>query len=334
MDKRTFLKSTALLGITAALPSRDILSGGAPASSQATCTLIPSETAGPFPLDLTTNTFYFRQDVREDRIGVPLKVRMRIVGADNCAPMPNVRVNIWHCDKEGQYSGYDNSMNPGQAGKTYLRGYQIADANGEVEFLTIFPGWYPGRVCHIHFQVYVSTSYSAVSQLTFPQDAKQTLYTANTNIYTEGADPLAPSQDGVFADGYAYQMATLTVNEEIGGYESFLELTVRGAGVTSVGYEERINATHFSLGQNYPNPAGQSTTIPFTLEHPSDVELQVFDLQGRIVHRMDVRGLSSGAHTLPIDLHQLGLMAAGYVYQLTVRNSNGVFSDVKMMTVR
>jgi hypothetical protein len=248
--------------------------------------------------------------------------------------MPNVRVNIWHCDKDGQYSGYDNSMNPGQAGKTYLRGYQIADANGEVEFITIFPGWYPGRVCHIHFQVFVSTSYSAVSQLTFPMNEKQALYAANTAVYTKGTDPLAPSQDGVFADGYAYQMATLTVDEEIGGYASFLEVTVRGAGVTSVGYEELINAAQFSLGQNFPNLAVGSTTIPFELKHPSDVELQIFDLNGRRVMNKEVRGLGVGAHTMSIDTEQLGLSATGYVYQLTVRNSNGVFTDVKMMTVR
>ena len=59
-----------------------------------------------FPLDLTENTFFFRQDIREDRAGVPLRQKIRIVGADNCDPMPNVRVNIWHCDRDGDYSGY------------------------------------------------------------------------------------------------------------------------------------------------------------------------------------------------------------------------------------
>ena len=76
--------------------------------------------------------------------------------------MPNVRVNIWHCDKDGNYSGYQS-----QQGLTYLRGYQMADANGEVEFITVFPGWYNGRTCHIHFQVYVSETYAAIFTIDF-----------------------------------------------------------------------------------------------------------------------------------------------------------------------
>ena len=122
-------------------------------SERSNCVLVPSETPGPFPLDLTENTFFFRQDIREDRAGVPLRQKIRIVGADNCDPMPNVRVNIWHCDRDGDYSGYAAM---GSEGQNYCRGYQMTDANGECEFLTIFPGWYPGRTTHVHFQVHVS----------------------------------------------------------------------------------------------------------------------------------------------------------------------------------
>ncbi|MBK7873762.1 MAG: hypothetical protein IPJ74_25445 [Saprospiraceae bacterium] len=91
-----------------------------------------------FPLDLTANTAFFRQDVRESKTGVQLNLKMKIIGASNCEPMRNVRVNIWHCDKDGLYSGYSQSNNAGQAGLTYLRGYQMTDANGEVNFITIF----------------------------------------------------------------------------------------------------------------------------------------------------------------------------------------------------
>ncbi|MEZ4687486.1 MAG: hypothetical protein R3B47_15900 [Bacteroidia bacterium] len=99
--------------------------------------------------------------------------------------MQSVRVNIWHCNKDGLYSGYDGNNNPGQAGLTYLRGYQMTDANGEVEFITILPGWYNGRICHIHFQVYVSSSYAAISQLTFPIADKNAIYQANSTLYTK-----------------------------------------------------------------------------------------------------------------------------------------------------
>jgi len=70
-------------------------------SSRSNCVLVPAETPGPFPLDLTDNAFFFRQDIREDRMGVQLRQRVRIVGTENCEPMPNVRVHIWHCDNVG-----------------------------------------------------------------------------------------------------------------------------------------------------------------------------------------------------------------------------------------
>src|SRR5262245_27378242 len=157
MNKREFLKTTGLLGVASLLPFGKSVTEVAAATTGG-CVLIPIETAGPFPLDLTANPYYFRQDITEGKPGVPFNLRLRIIGDRNCQPMQNLRVNIWHCDKDGLYSGYNS-----QVGLTYLRGDQITDANGEVEFITIFPGWYPGRVCHIHFQVYVSTSYAAIS---------------------------------------------------------------------------------------------------------------------------------------------------------------------------
>ncbi len=137
-DRRDFLKKTSLLGVASLLPFSNFFASGAN-SGELTggCILIPSETAGPFPLDLTTDNFYFRQDIRETKTGVQLNLRLKIVGLNNCEPMPNLRVNIWHCDKDGLYSGYSQSGNAGQAGLTYLRGYQITDVNGETEFITI-----------------------------------------------------------------------------------------------------------------------------------------------------------------------------------------------------
>ena len=172
MDKREFLRSAGLLGVASLMPFGKLIADNQEKTSSS-CVLIPTETAGPFPLDLTANTNFFRQDVRESKAGVQLNLRMKIIGNTNCLPMQNVRVNIWHCDKDGNYSGYGT-----ETGLTYLRGYQYTDANGEVEFITIFPGWYPGRICHIHFQVYVSSSYAAISQLTFPVSEKNEIYSA------------------------------------------------------------------------------------------------------------------------------------------------------------
>ncbi len=332
MNKRDFLKLTGMAGVAALVPGKKIFGSPNSFDNSNVCTLIPGETAGPFPLDLTANTYYFRQDVRENKPGVQLNQKLRIIGLGNCLPMQNVRVNIWHCDKDGLYSGYNQSGNSGQSGLTYLRGYQMTDANGEVEFITIFPGWYNGRICHIHFQVYVSSAYSAVSQLTYDLNDKNALYAAFPAIYTKGADPLTYASDNIFSDGYAYQLATLTPNSVTGGYDSFLEVTVQGNG-TGVGHIEKENAKQFLLGQNFPNPYFDKAIIPFELKKPADVKLEIFDLSGKKVCTIMRGGMSTGKHELEVDIKALGLANANYVYQIEVKNTDGVYKDHKVMSV-
>ena len=332
-NRREFIKATGLLGAASLIPFGNLMADTKDSNKVTSCTLIPTETAGPFPLDLTANTAFFRQDIREAKTGVQLNLKLKIIGDENCLSMENLRVNIWHCDKDGLYSGYSQNNNPGQAGMTYLRGYQFTDANGEVEFITIFPGWYSGRICHIHFQVYVSSSYAAISQLTFPITTKQSIYSANSGLYTKGTDPMSLSSDNIFSDGYAYQMATLTPNTITGGYDSYLEVAIKGSGInTGIGHLEKENAKNFTLGQNFPNPYTHETTIPIHLVYPSDVTLDLFDLQGRKVSTMNRKGLSKGEHKFDLNIQGLGLSTANYAYQLTVKNSNGVFVGSKLMT--
>ncbi|MEZ5173689.1 MAG: hypothetical protein R2850_09345 [Bacteroidia bacterium] len=334
MNKRDFLKASGLLGAASLLRAGNLTAGiRESADGNDTCVLIPQETAGPFPLDLTENTNFFRQDVREDRAGVQFNVRLKIIGNQNCFPMENVRVNIWHCDKDGNYSGYDNSMNPGQAGLTYLRGYQFTDVNGEVEFITIFPGWYQGRICHIHFQVYVSSQYSAISQLSFDIDTKNAIYAAHSDIYTKGADPMTFSQDNIFSDGYQYQLATLTPNSETGGYDTYLEVTVQGNGVLGTGHIEKQNAKQFSLGQNFPNPHKGATVIPYSIRNKSDVSIELFSLDGKKAHVVHLGSQAAGDYNYNVDLNSLGLPVSNYVYQIIVNNSDGIFRDCKMMSL-
>lgn len=334
MNRKDFLRMAGLAGVTPLFNgvsnARNTQANELPPD---TCILIPSETAGPFPLDLTANTAFFRQDIRETKTGVRLNVKLKIIGVNNCAPMQNVRVNIWHCDKDGLYSGYNVTNNAGQAGLTYLRGYQFTNANGEVEFTTIFPGWYQGRICHIHFQVYVSSSYSAISQLTFPIATKNSIYTNNATLYTKGSDPMTLASDNIFSDGYTYQMATLTPNTTTGGYDTYLEVAVQGAGTVGLGHLEKETAKQFELGQNFPNPYMGATNIPFTLKRAGEVTLGIWDLSGRKVASLPQYFLNEGQHNIQLNMSSLGLATGDYAYQLEVKNSDGIFRDVKMMTV-
>lgn len=332
MKRSEFLKSIGVAGLGLSLPVSPLVNK---ALSQETeeCVLIPGETAGPFPWDLTDNSAFFRQRINEEQPGVPLHLKMRIIGDQNCQPMQNVRVHIWHCNKDGAYSAYDNNMNPGQAGKTYCRGWQITDNNGEVEFDTIFPGWYNGRICHIHFQVYVSSVYAAISQLTFDIPTKNALYNANKDIYTKGEDPLTFSQDNIFNDGYAYQLASLSKSESNDGYESYIQVTVKGNGISGLQNAEPETGGHFTLYPNYPNPCSNFTNIPFTLHSPGFVVLELFTLNGKKVGNLLQQNLEAGYHNIPVSFNDIKIPPQPYAYQLKFLTNNQEFKQSKLLSV-
>lgn len=58
-------------------------------------------------------------------------------------------VDIWSCNSTGVYSGVSAA---GQGGlkSTFLRGVQVTDSDGVVNFDTLFPGHYSGRASHTH----------------------------------------------------------------------------------------------------------------------------------------------------------------------------------------
>jgi len=88
---------------------------------------------------------------------------------------------------------------------------QSTDCDGVVTFQTVYPGWYIGRITHIHFQIYLEDgSLTATSQLAFPQDITQTVYASS--LYTHGQNTSVTSfaQDNVFSDGTSQQLLTLT----------------------------------------------------------------------------------------------------------------------------
>lgn len=120
------------------------------------CIVRPEQTEGPYFVDEKLN----RSDIRSDpatgarKEGTALALVLAVSGLRDraCAPVAGAHVDLWHCDALGLYSDVED---PGfnTVGQRFLRGYQVTDANGEVRFRTIYPGWYSGRTVHIHFKV-------------------------------------------------------------------------------------------------------------------------------------------------------------------------------------
>jgi len=200
---------------------------GTGASSNSSCSRIPSETAGPFPGDgsnganVLNQTGVVRSDIRSSFAGlsgsaggVPLSVRLTLVSASTCAVLAGRAVYLWHCDALGRYSLYTS----GVTNQNYLRGVQQADANGVVTFTSIYPGCYSGRWPHIHFEVYPtlasSTSVSnkiATSQIALPKAANDLVYAqSGYGSSASNASQITLASDGVFSDGASLELATVT----------------------------------------------------------------------------------------------------------------------------
>ena len=210
-------------------------------------TLMSSVTEGPYYLDGAL----VRKDITEGKSGVPLTLRLTVVDAtDGCTPVPGAAVEIWHCDAWGYYSGY-TTANPGGSApaesedgstandNTYLRGYQIANANGVVKFETIFPGWYTPRTCHIHLKVhtggqkedgtYEGGKVNYTGQLFFDDEIAEQIFTLEP--YSKHSGSYTTLDNDMVYDGGGASSGLLTLKpvkkaDPSKGYKGFLTVAI------------------------------------------------------------------------------------------------------------
>jgi len=210
MDRITFLKKG--IGAIVALPVAVAACSKEETNPVVTgsCTVSPSETAGPFPIK--TPADLVRENIISDRAGVALLINLTIqTQASDCGPAAGLLVDVWHCDAAGNYSEYGSFTT-----NDFLRGRQTTDSNGQVSFISIFPGWYAGRAPHIHVEVLNASENSIrVTQIAFPKDVCDAVYaTAN---YNGAADTLNAS-DNVFANSLAGNLADSISGNPVDGY--------------------------------------------------------------------------------------------------------------------
>jgi hypothetical protein len=112
---------------------------------------------------------------------------------------------------------------PDTTGQNFLRGYQLTDANGEVNFTTIYPGWYMGRTVHIHLKIRLfdssgNVTTEATTQLFFNDAVSDAVFSgsapynrslardmtnASDMIYLSENPPLLVNLTGSAAAGYS-----------------------------------------------------------------------------------------------------------------------------------
>jgi protocatechuate 3,4-dioxygenase beta subunit len=226
LRRRDAFVAMGTLGLGGVLGATRLGSSAADAEAAATasCVLTPEVTEGPYWIDNALR----RHDVRAGRPGLPLEIVFTVENARTCRPIANADVEIWHCDAEGVYSGYQSQSQgpngaPGQPpaggppagappggagtvgghqtptdGSRSLRGHQRSGADGKVSFLTIFPGWYRGRTPHVHLKVHVGGRVIHTGQVFFDEAITAAVY-KRAPYKAHGQPDTSHAADTIFA---------------------------------------------------------------------------------------------------------------------------------------
>ena len=175
-----------------------------------------------------------REDISEGATGVPVRLLLRIVDADTCAPIAGAVVDVWHCGPDGLYTGDDTNAACRQgddeaAQRRTFRGTQESDDDGRVAFDTCYPGWYPGRAVHMHIQV-SSEAGTVASQIFFDEPLTADI-TSRVQGYVERGAPDTDHGNDLLAA--AADPARFILNSEAtvdGAVLAWTTIAVRAAG--------------------------------------------------------------------------------------------------------
>jgi len=197
-------------------PFSELSSSQKAASAVSTCTLTPAsmrlnptpqQIEGPYFVDEMPNRSDIRSDTSDGSVeeGIPLRLIIHVYDVDDgsCVPLRGAKVDLWHTDSQGVYSAVKDM---GTSEKNFLRGYQVTDSNGTVEFTTIYPGWYEGRAIHIHDKVRTfngsETTLEWTSQLYFNNSINQQIH-KQAPYSNHGPPQTANEEDIVYSQGSA-----------------------------------------------------------------------------------------------------------------------------------
>jgi protocatechuate 3,4-dioxygenase beta subunit len=184
----------------------------------------PEQTEGPYFVDERLNRSDIRSDPADGQVkpGTPLALTLKVsrFSAGDCHPLAGAQVDLWHCDALGVYSDVRDPRFS-TIGQKFLRGYQLTDAQGEARFVTVYPGWYPGRTVHIHFKIRTAPmgrrTFEFTSQLYFDDELTDRVH-ADLPYAKKGPRTARNHHDFIFRRGGSHLM--LAPTETADGYSA------------------------------------------------------------------------------------------------------------------
>jgi protocatechuate 3,4-dioxygenase beta subunit len=147
--------------------------------------ITPPVPEGPFYKNEQLN----RVNIIESQKGIPVDYVFKLEDKE-CKPIAGAIVDIWQCNSEGQYSDFQQEHT---ASEKWLRGYQTTDNDGLCRFTSIFPGWYEGRLTHLHLKVIINHQAVLTTNCFFPKEIEHEVY--KSSLYPKGINPITLSED-------------------------------------------------------------------------------------------------------------------------------------------
>jgi acyl-CoA thioesterase-1 len=125
------------------------------------------------------------------------------------------------------------------------------------------------------------------------------------------------------------------VRRDFSLYQDAFHPNARGYRLISYVIFDAINKAIFDrfllfvVSQNYPNPAGSQTSIDIVLPETDKINLQVFDLMGRLVKTVVNEYLNTGKHTL--EINTTSFISGIYFFKIT--SDSGKYNTAKKFIV-
>jgi len=125
------------------------------------------------------------------------------------------------------------------------------------------------------------------------------------------------------------------VRRDFSLYQDVFHPNARGYRLISYVIFDAINKAIFDrfllfvVSQNYPNPAGSQTSIDIVLPETDKINLQVFDLMGRLVKTVVNEYLNTGKHTL--EINTTSFISGIYFFKIT--SNSGKYNTAKKFIV-
>ncbi|KAH7870985.1 Intradiol ring-cleavage dioxygenase [Lentinula edodes] len=215
-----------------------------------TCVLSPEAVEGPYYI----NNEMIRTNLTEDQLGIPMTLDIAVIDVTTCKPMENIIVEIW--------AGHSGPGGPGgppaqplSRNETFLRSGAPTSADGLVELVTIYPGFYAGRTAHIHTMIHMNWERSENG--TFVSTSGNLLHMEcevyATSPYTENTNKRTYNdQDGQMNDSEDPNGNSAIVDISFAGED----LTKGLVGLITVGVDP--HASYHITNKNYLNSTSSS----------------------------------------------------------------------------